>query len=246
MINGKFRFLNLSLGCALLLSGMFASSSMCGPAYGQDSYQQLEQMLDNVAPAPLTQVNQGNSGSFAGSAQFSNSKQFNTPNAKPFMQPGASGFRPPNSPLKRAANFLGGAGANTANTAAATTQAASKASLFQSMFGDGAAAGNGSSSGPGGNGAGKSNMYRAQTQAGVAHNAYVRSCYGDHYSRSQAADQAYYAAGQARYEANCAYSKISSSDPYSSQYASSARAHANAANADYYRARSNADSNWNP
>lgn len=239
MKNGKYCSLNLSLGCALLLNGM--TGPLCGPAYSQDSYQQLEQMLNNVAPAPLTQVNQGNNnnGSFAGSAQFT------TPNSKPFLQPGASGFRPPNSPLKRAVNFLGGAGANTANTAAATTQAASKASLFQSIFGDGATD-SGASSSPGGTGAGRSNMYRAQTQAGVAHNAYVRSCYGDHYSRSQAADEAYYAAGQARYEADCAYSKISSSDPYSSQYASKARAYANAANADYYRARSNADSNWSP
>lgn len=106
------------------------------------------------------------------------------------------------------------------------------------MFGDSGGSGSGSA---GDNATGNSS--RAQTQAGIAHNAYLRSCYGDHYSRSQAADEDYYAAEEARHEADKAYYKIQSNANAQYNYAT-ARAAADAAQADADRARGNADSNY--
>lgn len=85
------------------------------------------------------------------------------------------------------------------------------------------------------------NASRAQTQAGVAHNAYLRSYYGDYYTRSQAADEAYYAAEEARREADNAYYKIQSGAPGAQSYYDTARAAADNAQYDADSARTNAD-----
>jgi hypothetical protein len=87
----------------------------------------------------------------------------------------------------------------------------------------------------------RSCYYRAQDQASRAHNCYNRSFYGDRYSRSQAADEALYAARAARREADRAYNQAASGDSVAQTYADKASAVASSAMADADRARGNAD-----
>jgi hypothetical protein len=93
-------------------------------------------------------------------------------------------------------------------------------------------------------GDGSVNAHRAENQASYAHEACSRSYYGNHDSRSEAADQAYYAAEEARHEADAAYAKIQAGGPNAQSYSDSARAYADRAQADADTARANADRTW--
>ncbi|MBU6455270.1 MAG: hypothetical protein KGS72_26100 [Cyanobacteria bacterium REEB67] len=86
------------------------------------------------------------------------------------------------------------------------------------------------------------NASRAQTQAEIAHDAYLNSCYGDRDSRCQAADEAYYAAEEARHEADNAEDNLKPGRPGDRSYAETARDAADQAEADAEAARYNADS----
>jgi hypothetical protein len=225
-------------------SAALAQGNNNGPG---GTYQQLDQMLDQAFPGsqpaassqygrqlqqpmPISThplLNQGNTPWTQGSPlQRFDQNQNGSLNQYQNQQP-ATTLTPPASPLRRALRFLGG-------TQQQPVQPPQKFSLFKTMFGDGSSSGTDDATG---------NASRAQTQAGVAHNAYLRSCYGDHYSRCQAADEAYYAAESARQEADNAYYKMQSSANARYNYAT-ARAASDAAQADADRARGNADSNY--
>lgn len=217
------------------------------------TYQQLDLMLDQAFPNPLPAASGPPAASGQSGGQWQQSmpvsnhpllNQGNTPWAQssplqrleqnPNQNAGSlnqyqnqQGLTPPASPLRRALRFLG-----AQQQPAMQSQ---KPSLFKTMFGDGSSSGGGDDA--------TGNASRAQTQAGVAHNAYLRSFYGDHYSRCQAADEAYYAAESARQEADNAYYKIQSNANAQYNYAT-ARAASDAAQADADRARGNADSNY--
>lgn len=213
------------------------------------TYQQLDQMLDQAFPGsppaassqyggqwqqpmPITNhplLNQGNTLWTQGSTlqRFDQNQNAGSLNQYQNQQPATSSITPPASPLRRALRFLGGTQQQQ------PVQTPQKFSLVKTMFGDGSSGADDATG----------NASRAQTQAGVAHNAYLRSCYGDHYSRCQAADEAYYAAESARQEADNAYYKIQSNANARYNYAT-ARAASDAAQADADRARGNADSNY--
>jgi hypothetical protein len=212
----------------------------------QTSNQNLEQMLNSVDsspfPAPVQQQNGGqlqsaplNQGPSTNQGQSmiqggASSDQFGsqqsmapnqmTQNLQPVKQDALS-------PIQKALGWLTGSSSPPQKPGLGTT--------IRKMFADPSGYSQGNGSG---------NASRAEDQAGYAHNAYLRSFYGDHDSRNEAADQAYYAAEEARHEADAAYAKLQSGDPNAQSYADSARAYADSAQADADTARSNADSTW--
>lgn len=232
-----------SIGCLWLLS-----SSL--PGFAQHSTQQLEQMLDTVE----------NVSGYSAASQLGNNQQYQAAPFNqgavmqhPFMNQGNSNWQQPRSvPSMAPAQTVQGMQAinqspfakiNRArqwmNSSQEQQQPAQKprsgrASIFQTMFGDSADSSSGDASG---------NASRAQTQASVARNAASSSYYGDHYSRSQNADTAYYAAAAARREADAAYYKAQSANATAAtrSYYATARAAADSAQSAANTARLNAD-----
>ncbi len=92
----------------------------------------------------------------------------------------------------------------------------------------------------GGSGA-SANYYRAQDQADRAREAYDRSWHGDKYNREQAAEEAQYAARQARREADQAFEKVGRDDPNAQTYAEKALSAAQDAQSYADKAETNAE-----
>lgn len=92
-----------------------------------------------------------------------------------------------------------------------------------------------------GGGDAASNFYRAQDQADRAREAYDRSWHGDKYNREQAAEEAQYAARQARREADQAYGKVGRGDPNAQTYAEKALSAAQDAQSYADKAETNAE-----
>jgi hypothetical protein len=217
----------ISLACAVQFTGSALAQST-----GQNNYQQLEKMLDSVESGSRLpgQVQQSNAGR----------SQLVPVNQTPVMQQGGASIQQAGSmqPVGSMQQMPGMSGQGTqqfAPQAQPQLQRPGFGKTLRKMFGD-----------PSGytQGDGSANSNRAQEQASRAHNACQRSYYGDHYSRSQAADEAYYAAEEARHEADAAYAKVQARAPNAQSYADSARAAADSAQAEADTARSNADSNW--
>lgn len=234
----------------LLILACISLSSTALPALAQHSEQQLEQMLDSVGNASgySQTMPQGNGGQYQ-SAPFNQGAVMQ----HPFMNQGNANWQQPRSvpqmaptqtmqsmqqgsqgPLAKIRN----ARQRMSGSAQEQPQAsAGRPSIFQTMFGDSGDSSSGDASG---------NASRAQTQAGVARNACSQSYYGDHYTQSGYADTAYYAAAEARREADAAYYKAQSPNATAATrgYYSTARAAADSAQAAADTARANADRSY--
>lgn len=240
----------------IILAALILLGQAAQPARAQNaSYQQLDQMLNAAFPgtnsgSSLNQ-SQGSSGNFNQSSNFGSaapmpsqySPQFQAApvSSRPFLNQGTGLQQAQAGPLgwfRQAMRYVVGNQQPQQQWPDQQTQAAAqngnqgRGSFFQTMFG-----GDSSQDASG-------NASRAQTQASIAHNAYNNSFYGDHYSRCQCADRAYYAAQEARREADAAYAKVQAGVPNAQNYAYTARAAAQAAEADYYGAKANADASY--
>lgn len=220
--------MNSKRNAPLVVLSLFCLTQSIAPANAQRSFQQMEQMLNQIDSTPPAQMQRASRPQTTGYGQTQATRGFQ--NFQPVQQP-VSG-----NPFGGIMKMFAGGQPQQAQVA---NQSKTKGfNPLRELFGDGSGA-----NGTGGNGAGSNagNASRARTQASVAHNAYLRSCYGDHDSRSSAADEAYYAAEEARHEAGNAEAKAQSGGGNAWGYAESARAAADDAQADADRARSNAD-----
>jgi hypothetical protein len=241
----KHRLQQLSVACLSLLSSTT-------PGLAQHSTQQLEQMLNSVESSSgySAASQQGNSGQYQ-AAPFNQSPVMQ----HPFMNQGNNNWQPsrsvpqmipnqtiqgaqatnqsPFAKINRARQWMNG-GQEQQVQQPAQKPRTGRASIFQTMFGDSVDSSSGDARG---------NASRAQTQAGIARNAASSSYYGDHYSRSQNADTAYYAAAAARREADAAYYKAQSpnADAATRSCYATARAAADSAQSAADTARANAD-----
>lgn len=240
----------------LLTAASFGIFTVGQPAFAQHTTNQLEQMLDSV------ESTSGYSGAVqSGNGQYQ-AAPFNQNNVMqhPFMNQGNPNWQQtrsvpqmapvqtmqsmqqanqsPFAKINRARQFMNG-GPNQQQDQQQIQQQNQQprsgfGGIFKTMFGDSTDYSSGDASG---------NASRAQTQAGVARNAASSSYYGDHYSRSQNADTAYYAAAAARREADAAYYKAQASNATAATrgYYATARAAADSAQYSADTARANAD-----
>ncbi|MBU6454561.1 MAG: hypothetical protein KGS72_22520 [Cyanobacteria bacterium REEB67] len=222
----------------LLGAGVIASATAVGGNWvvlpGSAQNQNLEQLLDKVDPAGAVSLSTLTNS--AGSGQTGTNYHGGMPNYSSAVPPGLTPVRP----LQRAMQFFGSNG-NGRSMPQQNPQAqmqsqngTGRAGLFKTLFG----------SDTSGSGDGSDNMYRAENQASIARNACSQSYYGDYYTRSQAADEAYYAASEARREADAASAKAASGAGNAQSNASAARSYADAAEASADTARANADRAW--
>lgn len=245
----------------LLTAASFGIFTVGQPAFAQHTTNQLEQMLDSVESAS----------GYSGAVQSGNSGQYQAPPFNqnsvmqhPFMNQGNPNWQQtrsvpqmapaqtmqsmeqanqsPFAKINRARQFMNGAPNQQQDQQQIQQQIQQQnqqprsgfGGIFKTMFGDSTDYSSGDASG---------NASRAQTQAGVARNAASSSYYGDHYSRSQNADTAYYAAAAARREADAAYYKAQASNATAATrgYYATARAAADSAQYSADTARANAD-----
>lgn len=238
----------------MILAALILLGQAAQPVSAQNaSYQQLDQMLNAAFPgtnsgSTLNQsqvpgnLNQSNNFGSVAPMQSQYSPQFQAApvSSRPFLNQGTGLEQAQAGPLGRFRQAMRYVVGNQQpqqqqwqeQQAQTPAQNGRRGSFFQTMFG-----GDSSDDASG-------NASRAQTQASIAHNAYNNSFYGDHYSRCQCADRAYYAAQEARREADAAYAKVQAGVPNAQNYAYTARAAAQAAEADYYGAKSNADASY--
>lgn len=241
----------------LLIVGGLSLLSSTAPGFAQHSTQQLEQMLNSVESSSGYSVAspQGNGGQYQ-AAPFNQSPVMQ----HPFMNQGNNNWQPsrsvpqmaptqsmpgmqatgqsPFAKINRARQWMNGSQGQQQEQQraqqAVQQNRSGRPSIFQTMFGDSVDSSSGDARG---------NASRAQTQAGIARNAASSSYYGDHYSRSQNADTAYYAAAAARREADAAYYKAQSPNADAATRSCYATARAAADSAQYAAdtARANAD-----
>jgi hypothetical protein len=219
----------ICLAAVALITGQLASGPASGPAFAQGS---MQQMLDNIDPNAASQLP-----TVPAAVQQMSVQQVQTaPTGPTFSQqnPAITPRMPAPAPLQMLRSMFNGTTPQLQQP-----MPAKKPTMFQALFGDGGAGSDTTSSASG-------NMYRAENQARYAREACSRSYHGDHWTRSQAADDAYYAAEEARYEADAASAKVGTagSDPNNQQYSSTARTYAERAQASADTARANADRVW--